>query len=611
MTKHYSFQIIAQAKAQSEAKWLGAAYNYLVSTYQQTAKPDSALYFLALAKEVAKQNPGNVKMQYNFNQSAGLFYKNNGEYKLALPYMLDNLKIWKKEDENRAGLLLNLGNLYSNMGEFNLAAKYHLQSLELFETLKNLRGQSFCLQSLGNDFFFLKEYTDAETYYKKSLRLKEQLEDKRGVLTTTISLGDVYKDMNQHQKAESYYKTARAEAVKLKLPGEEARALHQYGLLYKRMGENEKARESFNKSMVLSKQMGDSVTLAKTRSEVIDLDLREQNRLKTETQMLDVLNTTLRTGDRQQEALEYNRLSEYYESNKDFEQALYYLKKHEALTDTVAGKAVLFQLKELENSYNTEKKEKEIALLKKDQQLHAAELARERANKIIVIIALISVVAISILLINRYRIGNRTKRILEMERVRNTIARDLHDDIGSTLSSINIISQLALKDANGSASHFQRIAQHSSRMMESMSDIVWSINPNNDSLEQVIAKMKEFTAEILDPLDITYSFSGETLLLTLSLDVAQRKNLFLIFKEAINNAAKYSRATDVSISFLHQNNTLHITITDNGRGFELATASSGNGLKNMKERAHTIGGELTVRSDVANGTSIGLTLPIT
>ncbi len=611
IAKRYSFQIVNQANAQAEAKWLGGAYNYLVSIYQQTGKPDSARHFLTLTQEVTKQNPGNLKLKYNYNQASGLFYKTQGEYKLALPYMLDNLKIWKIEDENRGGLLLNLGNLYAKMGDFKTAADYHLQSLQLFETLKNLRGQAFCLQSLGNDFFCLEELADAETYFKKSLRLKEQLEDRRGVLTTTSSLGDVYKDMRQYSKAEAHYKLALAEARKLKLVGEEARALHQSGLLYRRMGENQKARENFNRSIALSKQMGDSVTVSTTRSEILALDLQEQNRAKTETQMLNGLNTTLRTGDRQQEAVEYHRLSEYYASNKDFEQALYYLRKYEAVTDSVAGTEVLLQLKELENSYESDKKEKEIELLKKDQELHKLELSRERANTSIIIVVLISVVIISFLLINRYRVLNRTRRLVEMERMRNTIARDLHDDIGSTLSSINIISQMALKDANGSTPHFQRIAQHSSSMMESMSDIVWSINPNNDSLEQVISKMKEFAAEILDPLDINYTFSGEENLQAIKLDVSTRKNLFLIFKEAINNAAKYSSAQAIKIQFKKQNGNIELSIHDNGKGFDVQNGSSGNGLRNMKERASNLRGRLELKSSTTSGTEINLFLPLT
>lgn len=609
-TKRYCFEIIKYADSKSEVKWLGGAYNYLVSVYQQTGKPDSARHFLARTTEITKRNPGNVKLKYNYNQSAGLFYKNQGEYKQALPYMLDNLKIWTEQDENRAGLLLNLGNLYKLTSDYKTATDYHLKSLKLFEALKNLRGQSFCLHSLGTDFFQLKEYANAENYYKKSLQLKEQLNDSRGVLTTTISLGDVYKDTKQYRKAEEYYNTALTEAGKLNLVGEQARALHQSGLLYKRMGENKKAQESFSKSMILSKQMGDSVTLSTTRSEVLELDLREQNKVKLETQMLNGLNTTLRTGDREQEAVQYHRLSEYYASNKDFERALYYLKKHQALTDSVAGKAVLLQLKELEKSYESDKKEKEIELLKKDQELHKAELSRERANTSIIVVALISVIVISILLVNRYRVLNQTRRLVEIERMRNTIARDLHDDIGSTLSSINIISQMALKDANGSASHFQRIAQHSSSMMESMSDIVWSINPNNDSLEQVISKMKEFAAEILDPLDISYTFSGEENLQAIKLDVSTRKNLFLIFKEAINNAAKYSSAKAINIHFKKENGSIELSIHDNGKGFDIQGSSSGNGLRNMKERAENLSGKLDLKSSI-QGTEVRLSVPIT
>ncbi|MCW5909811.1 MAG: tetratricopeptide repeat protein [Cyclobacteriaceae bacterium] len=608
--KFVGLQTAKLADSLKQPRWLISTYTYLVEFYREVGQVDSGLYYLAKTENLAKENPDNVRMQFNFLRAAGLFYKDLGEYNKALPYAKASLEMWKKEDETRAGQFLNIGNLYYLMGDFQNAADHHLQSLRLFEKLKNTRGQAYCLHSIGNDFFSLNQLTEAEKYYKRSLQIKEQLGDKRGVLTTTISLGDVYKGLNAFEKAETLYQDGLTAARNLKLPREEARALHQSGLLYRRMKEIERARDSFGKSMAISKQMGDSVMFVKTQSELINLDLVEQNQKKTEARMLDGLNTLIRTGDRRLEAVEYHRLSEYYTLNKDFEKALYYLKKHEALTDSVEGNAVLLQLKDLEEKYNSEKKEQEIALLKKDHELQTAELQRERANKIIVIIALISVIIIATLLINRYRISNRTKRMLEMERMRNDIARDLHDDIGSTLSSINIISQLALKNANGSTPHFQRIAQHSSRLMESMSDIVWSINPNNDSLERVVAKMKEFASEILDPLDIAYSFQGEETLHALTLNVSQRKNLFLIFKEALNNAAKYSGASSINIGFAFRENQLRVKVMDNGKGFDATLASSGNGLTNMKIRAESIRGRLLVTS-TQQGTTIQLAVPLT
>lgn len=608
--KEYASRVVILAEAPAEAKWLNSAYNYLITIYQQTGKPDSSIYFLNLSQELINKNPGNIKMLYNFNQAAGLFYKNRGELKQALPYMLENLKIWTKSDENRAGLLLNLGNLYFNMGSFKQATDYHLQSLRLFETLKNLRGQSFCLQSIGNDFFYLKQLATAKEYYERSLHLKEQLEDNRGMVNSTISLGDVYKDLNDFKKSESYYQSALTSVRTMKLPGEEARALHQLGLLYRRMSENEKARESFTKSIALSNQMGDSITMVKTRSELLALDLAERNQKKMESQFLKGLNTLIRTGDRQQEALEYYRLSEYYEQQKDFEKSLYYLKKHEALTDSVEGSAVLVQLKELEEKYNSEKREKEIELLKKDQNLQALELQKQRANTTIGIVALLSIISIGALLINRYRVMNRIKRQAELEHMRQSIARDLHDDIGSTLSSINIMSKLAMQQS-GNTGHLQKISTYSSRMMETMSDMVWSINPVNDSVEQMLAKMKEFAGEILEPQNIQYEFACDTSINEIRLDVEKRKSLFLIFKEAINNIAKYSEATQVFIRLNCMNETLHMVVQDNGKGFDPTLNSTGNGLKNMAARAQAIKGKCNQKTEPGQGTSISVEIPIT
>lgn len=140
------------------------------------------------------------------------------------------------------------------------------------------------MQSLGNDLFNLKQLTSAKEYYERSLKLKKQLGDKRGFVNSTISLGDVYKDRNDFKKSESYYQTALLSAQEMKLPGEEARVLHQSGLLYKRMNEKEKARERFTKSMALSREIDESITLLKTRSELFELDLVERSQEKMESQ---------------------------------------------------------------------------------------------------------------------------------------------------------------------------------------------------------------------------------------------------------------------------------------------------------------------------------------
>ena len=611
LARAYTQQVIRTSAQLQYIYGICSGYVYMISFSQSGLKMDSALYYLGLTEQLAKAHPDDTRIIKNYNQSAGLFYKAQGEYKRALPYFLENVKLATKDDENKAGTLLNLGNTYSQMADYGNAMKYHLQSLMIFEKIGNKRGQSFCLHSLATDYYFLKQLDKAEEYLQRSLAMKTELGDKRGLVTTWQGLGNVAKDRNQYKLADQYYNKSLSLAREMKLAGDEIITLHQMGMNYMRKPDLLEARKVFTEGLGRARQLGDSALSARFKSSLISMDLEEQKKRNTESAYINNLNTLILSGDKSGLSLEYGRLSEYYALNNNYEKALEYLKMHEALKDSIEGSAVLVQLRTLEEQFKNDQKEKEIELLKKDQELHKAEISRQRANTSIIIVALISVIIISVLLINRYRVLNRTRRLVELERMRNTIARDLHDDIGSTLSSINIISQMALKDSNGGSSNFQRIAQHSSSMMESMSDIVWSINPNNDSPERVISKMKEFAAEILDPLDTTYTFTGEENLQAIKLDAATRKNLLLIFKEAINNAAKYSGASAITIHFRKIEDSLVVDIQDNGKGFDTQIMSSGNGLRNMKDRAASLRGKLELKSSAGAGTGISLSIPIT
>lgn len=609
--KAYTYQGVALAKSIRHPSKLAANYLYLVTIYQNEGVPDSSRLYLGLLEALSKDNPDNRKVEIVYNQAAGLYHKNNGDFKKALPFMLRNVELLPTENEGRAGHFLNLGNLYNNLGDFKNAVNYHLKALTLFEKLGNERGQSFCLQSLGNDFFELSQFDQAKQYFARSYDLKEKLKDKRGLISASNGLADVYLENKEYAAAEKYYKKSLQSSQEMKLLAEEARTAHKLGTLYKEMGDVEQAKQMTSYALKLARQAGDSLLSVKISSSLTMLQSTDKKEKGTETILLNNLKALKLSGNKMGEAIEYARLSEYYTSQNKFDKALEYYKIHQQLKDSLEGSTVLVDMRALEAQYNDEKKEREIILLKKDKEVQALTLSRQRANNIIITITLISVVIFGALLINRYRILNRAKREIEIEKVRNSIARDLHDDIGSTLSSINIMSQVALQDNDKAAMHLQKIASHSSRMMESMSDIVWSINPKNDSLEQVVAKMKEFAAEILEPKDIDYYFHIATEIHDLKLDVAKRKNIFLIFKEAINNAAKYSEGKKVNVTLDRIENTFQLMVRDNGKGFDTTLNNTGNGLKNMEARANTMGGVLEQKSTVGSGTEILLKLPLT
>lgn len=209
----------------------------------------------------------------------------------------------------------------------------------------------------------------------------------------------------------------------------------------------------------------------------------------------------------------------------------------------------------------------------------------------------------------------RINRLLALQNMRVQISRDLHDDMGSTLSTINILSAMARqqveKNTSQTAVHLEKISDYSQRMMETMDDIVWSINPLNDAGQNLLARMRSFCSELLEPKGITFTFEFDEAATSLRLTLAMKHNCFMIFKEAINNAAKYSHCQSIQISIkLLPRKQLFISINDNGIGFDPTLAGEGNGLLNMQARAKAIKGSLQILSNKNQGTTVILQAPI-
>jgi signal transduction histidine kinase/ligand-binding sensor domain-containing protein len=227
------------------------------------------------------------------------------------------------------------------------------------------------------------------------------------------------------------------------------------------------------------------------------------------------------------------------------------------------------------------------------------------------ILVLLVAVGIIVYAIYRWRI----EKLMEIEDVRSRVARDLHDDVGSTLSTINILSSMAKSrmytDSAKAMGYLHKINDNSQRMMEVMDDIVWSIQPDNDNFQKLTARMREFATTILEPKDIDVHFTVDAWLQEIKLNMEQRRDLFLIYKEAINNAAKYSGASRVEIELNHRSAQVILTIRDNGTGFDSSLSRDGNGLSNMQKRARILCGRLNIESAPSKGTLVHLEFQLT
>lgn len=214
----------------------------------------------------------------------------------------------------------------------------------------------------------------------------------------------------------------------------------------------------------------------------------------------------------------------------------------------------------------------------------------------------------------RYRLF----KALELERLRNRIAQDLHDEIGSTLSSISLYSATIQKDPTGFSKKnidiLNKISQSATNMMESMNDMVWTIKADNDDFEQVINRMRSFAANMSEAKDIQLHFNVDKQALSRSLKMEQRKNIYLIFKEAVNNAVKYASCQNLFVYVALNNGFLEMKIIDDGCGFDINKVNEkdqlmgGNGLKGMENRAKRIQAKLEVVSKESNGTSVFLSM---
>ena len=213
-----------------------------------------------------------------------------------------------------------------------------------------------------------------------------------------------------------------------------------------------------------------------------------------------------------------------------------------------------------------------------------------------------------ILLLNEMN-ENKIKE-LKMQQIRNEISINLHDEIGSTLTSINILSNISQqamdKEPLQAKEMIQKIALQSKTIQQNMSDIVWSIRPENEKIENLIIRMREYCGQTLEPLQIKYSINADENIINKILSMDMRKELLLIFKESINNIVKHSGANKVNVDFTKNEKALIFSINDNGTW---KGENSGTGTKSLKQRAAAISAELNI-SISENGTTVTTIVPI-
>ena len=573
---------------------------------------DSALL---LANEALREAEAikNRNAEANAYNSIGWAYMHKGNLDSSIIFLHKSWQLFSslKSDFDITRVDINLAEVYTKQFKITDAIKYLMQADSLSIKINSIPLQTDVKRQLAIVYRESGDKQKASMYFKEALNGFVRQRDYIRYINTAVSLSILFRNMNLNDSSLSILNQCRKIAnEKSGTPYQKAMIDEHTAETYLAMNNYEKALHHYTHAYKLFAGISNKADMA-YEGFCIGKTLSKLKRPKeAESYLLEsyAICDTLKMANYQADIA--NELSLLYRESGNWQKAYQYLQKYDAVKDSLGTIEQVELTNELKEKFESAKKEQEILLLKTKNQLAETDNKRTRLLQYLFIILFITAVIIGWLLYNRSKI----RRKLQEQLLRNQIAGDLHDDIGSALSSIDISSRIALvkkDDSEAVETQLQKIRQQAHQTLESMSDIVWSINPGNDSFENTLARLREFAFELCEPLGIAISFELPQELETTAINQVKRKNLFLICKEAINNAAKYSNCKTLSVRFEKAGNgNVLVKIQDDGSGFNEEEVKKGNGLRNMKARAQLMEGSLSIYSTAGNGTAVELVFPV-
>ena len=585
-----NYTIALHLRDESDKRGKSVAYTNLGITYYIQGNYSQALDYFLLSLEMDQALGKKDDIAHSLN-NVGIFYEHQQNHEVALQYYNQALQLYTELglNEGIAGASSNIGNVYKQKGKNKKALEYYLIALHVFEEAGSRPDIAMMTLNIGTIYHEQAQYDLAAKYLSTALELNRQLGRKREIATSLHQLASLNTTLHQYEDARLMYIEALAISNSISTPdltqnllvdlskldsitGNYADALHHYkayirikdsidrqsndSLIVEMQGKFESAQKDKEIAILAGEQKINSLRLH-TQSESIALMKSRQEKLETDNEMHQQQVTLL-----------------------DNEKKLQFL-----------------EITQNEN---------QLSLLQKEQQLQQSEANKQRLLKNYFIVGLVLVAVMAFFIFGYFN----TRQKLKMQLLRNKIAIDLHDHVGSTLSSISIFSQMARQQSKDVIPLLDSIGESSRKMLDAMADIVWTINPENDEFEKIILRMRSFAYELLGAKNIEFEFTAEEDISMLKLPMDVRKNLYLIFKEATNNLVKYAEANKATFAIKEDKNILSLMIRDNGKGFDVNRSTEGNGIKNMKKRAEEIGGRLSIFSEPGSGTTIQLNIAV-
>jgi serine phosphatase RsbU (regulator of sigma subunit) len=323
---------------------------------------------------------------------SGVIHGLHGEYDKAFEryFELEKLCIAAGDSATLGDCYQNIGSVHYYKGDYSEALESYIKALRIFESIKYKEGVLRCYNNIANVYYFQENYPKSLEFYNKTLEGRKEMRDSLGMATSLDNIALVYNRTGQNDKALDYQLKALSIFERLKYPKELATSLNNIGLSYMERGQYEKALEHFERSLAIRKELNDPKGTASCLVNIGETYRFKGDRDRAFKFVEEGRKIALEIGAKQILADAYQTMALLYEQSNDHRNAYKYIRMHHAIRDSLLNEETASRIAEAEARYETEKKEAEIALLRKDSQLlkQEAEIRELETNRMILGLAL-------------------------------------------------------------------------------------------------------------------------------------------------------------------------------------------------------------------------------
>jgi signal transduction histidine kinase len=589
-------------------------YEKALKTLNDALKIYDQLLLITTGPENTGDNPKILKKKANVYNEIGLIYLYQGNYPEALKNFTAALKIHEETGNKNgiASLYNNIGLIFREQGNYPEALKNFFTALKIFKETGAKQGIANNYNNIGIIYEAQGNFSEALKNFLASLEIKKEIGDKHGIGSSSGNIGNIYRDQGNIPEALKYY------LASLKI-AEEIGDKYAIGTCYNNLGNIYASQKNYPEalkyhfaSLKIGEEIGDKEGIAFSYLNVGDIYITQKKNGEASQFLNKGLSLAKEIGSLEVVKSSYRFLAELDSIEGNYLKSLEHYKMYIITRDSIFNQENTKKTVQSKMQYEFDNKE---AIAKAEQEKKDAIALKEMQKQKLLRNALIGGFAFLLILgVIIFVIMIQYREIRAIKKERNRISGELHDDIGADLNRITMVSQLLQKRPNKDKEMQEQlgiISEAGKMVLGNIGEIIWTMNPQQDNLEGLVAHIRRFVTEYLEMNRIEVGFDIPDDIPERSVSDKYRRNIFLAIKEAIYNITKYSKATRVQLSMNLEKRMAGIEIHDNGTGFSVINKQNwGNGLRNMNQRMKDIGGNFQISSGKDQGTLINLNFPV-